>query len=274
MKRIILYIFAACLCCSAVQAGDFPEIAGWKQTGKVKKYNPANLWEYINGAADMFLDYGFQELAASDLESGSIVVTANIYNMGSPLNAFGMYRTESQDTPEIIEPSFRGVLFPPYQCLLVKGQYYIKIDAYEGEISEKLGKKLVAAVAQGIDTEGGLPSEFSLLPEKNRTQGSEGYKKSSFLGMSYFTNAVYAGYSRKKQQYTLFCLLDTDGSSGVEEKLKESWKTEVRKGRTFFLKEIPYQGTVGLVRTAQGYAGVAGLSKTKTIMSILADFTR
>ena len=41
-------------------ATDFPDIKGWQPQGEVLRYNSENLYEYINGAADQFIAYGFQ----------------------------------------------------------------------------------------------------------------------------------------------------------------------------------------------------------------------
>ena len=40
----------------------FPDIAGMYKTGLPNTYIPENLYEYINGAAESYLAYGFQEL--------------------------------------------------------------------------------------------------------------------------------------------------------------------------------------------------------------------
>src|SRR4030067_1660218 len=79
------------------EANDFkfPEIAGWKQSGEIQTFTPKTLYEYINGAADLYLAYDFQELKAAEyLNDKKASVTVEIYRHKSPTNAFGIY---SQD---------------------------------------------------------------------------------------------------------------------------------------------------------------------------------
>ena len=40
----------------------FPEIQGWKLRVEKMAYTSLNLWELINGAAELYLSYDFQDL--------------------------------------------------------------------------------------------------------------------------------------------------------------------------------------------------------------------
>ena len=56
-------------------------VKGWKQSTAPKIYKDSQLWEYINGGADVYLDYGFQRVATVDLSSGKRTVVVDIYEM-------------------------------------------------------------------------------------------------------------------------------------------------------------------------------------------------
>ena len=43
--------------------GDKP-VAGWKRTKAPQVFGPDNLWEFIDGAAETYLTFGFQELVS------------------------------------------------------------------------------------------------------------------------------------------------------------------------------------------------------------------
>ena len=49
---------------------DFPAVEGWAQAGEVLIYDADNLWEYINGAAELFVEFGVQTTRVADLASG------------------------------------------------------------------------------------------------------------------------------------------------------------------------------------------------------------
>ena len=78
---------------------DFPVVEGWSRPGDVLTYDADNLWEYINGAAELFVEFGVQTCRTADLVSGEVTVTVDLYDMGTPLNAFGVYERERPGKP-------------------------------------------------------------------------------------------------------------------------------------------------------------------------------
>src|SRR4030042_158659 len=68
-----------------------PRFEGWAPSEAPRSYFPESLFEYINGAAESYLSYDFQELLVLDLEKKGTeaTLTFEIYDMGSPVNAFG-----------------------------------------------------------------------------------------------------------------------------------------------------------------------------------------
>ncbi|MBU0985670.1 MAG: hypothetical protein KKH68_00325, partial [Proteobacteria bacterium] len=67
----------------------------WKLAEQPYRYIPPNLYEYINGAAEFFIAYGFTELAGANyapVSGDKDTVTVDIYDMGNKLNAFGVFQ--------------------------------------------------------------------------------------------------------------------------------------------------------------------------------------
>ena len=134
MRLLTLITIIVILIISPLHATDFPDIKGWKPISEVLRYNPDNLYEYINGAADQFIAYGFQELLTRDISSEGLQVTVDIYDMGTRLNAFGMFKTESPRDQQALIIGTEAFVSPPYQCLLLKENYYVKVNVYEGRM--------------------------------------------------------------------------------------------------------------------------------------------
>ena len=60
------------------------ESGGWKWDGKIKGFNSRTLFDYMNGAAELYLAYGFQGLDVYQFEKpGQPSLTMEIYTMGS-----------------------------------------------------------------------------------------------------------------------------------------------------------------------------------------------
>src|SRR4051794_27389697 len=62
--------------------------------GQPSLYKPDNLYEYIDGGADVYLLYDFQQLLHQELKDGGAELTADIYEMRTPEDAFGIYAAE------------------------------------------------------------------------------------------------------------------------------------------------------------------------------------
>ena len=78
---------------TGVDAGTiaFPELDGWSQPDTPQLYSPENLYEFIDGAADLYLSYEFQEVSVADYRgAGKAAVTVEIYRHSTPTQAFGI----------------------------------------------------------------------------------------------------------------------------------------------------------------------------------------
>jgi hypothetical protein len=88
---------------------SFPEMAGWKQSGEVQIYSPANLYDYINGGADLYLKYDFQELKVADyINDQKASVTIEVYRHKTPVHAFGIYSQERLGNANYLEVGAQG----------------------------------------------------------------------------------------------------------------------------------------------------------------------
>ena len=65
-----------------------------KPDGNASFYKPNTLFQYIDGGADVYLLYDFQILLHQDFKSGAAEITADVYDMGKPEDAFGIYSAE------------------------------------------------------------------------------------------------------------------------------------------------------------------------------------
>jgi len=62
------------------------------------KYNSKTLFEYIDGAAELYLAYGFQNLTVRRFEKPSQPqITIECYEMASSEDAYGVFSFERQD---------------------------------------------------------------------------------------------------------------------------------------------------------------------------------
>ncbi len=279
MKKLALLVIFICLITFRIQAEDFPKIKGYKQTSEVREYGPENLWEYINGAADQFLDYEFVSLRSCDLSAGDLSISVDIYDMDAPLNAFGIYANERPLNRDRLSIGIEAVISPPYQALLLKDKYYIKIDVLDGEITEANGKSLLTAITNALEGSENYPGNFLYLPETGIIEGSQRYSSLGFLGMKELNYCVYADYfltEEKKFQYFFINTLSKTAKNKVWDNLSSKWKSKSYNGKKILIKKVPYQGFVGVVEIRGRIYGVSGFDNetkmTEKIAGLLEYF--
>jgi hypothetical protein len=279
MKRpslTVLVVAVSFLACSD-GGSDFPEVEGWTLASEVLTYDADNLWEYINGAAELFVQYDVQTCRTADLSSGDLAVTVDLYDMGTPLNALGVFNQENPAGGMPLPGATVAAVSPPYQALLLKGATYAKVNAIEGEFSEASGRELLEALARALPGQTTLPAELGLLPEEGKVTGSEGYQREGFLGLTELPGCVFAEYSGGGDEtWQGFVVLPPAGSSPgtVWDALAAEWTSLEGAGLTALYREIPYSGLVGVAMTDGSIVGVSGAADQEELASRLESLIR
>ncbi len=141
-------------------------IAGWEKADSPDLYTPKNLSTYIDGGAELFLSYGFQNaLSLKYHDPADNEINVDIFDMGSAPDAFGVF-AHSRET---IDNRFgQGCEYAAGLLTFWKDRYYVSILAYP-ETAEKRDVvfKLGRAIAGEIESDGPLPPIISLLPTEN-----------------------------------------------------------------------------------------------------------
>lgn len=168
---------------------------GWSIENAVKTFNPDNLYRHINGEAELFLLYGFKSLetavhTSKDNPDKSLAV--DIYKMGSPLDAFGIYsRYRSPGVPEGKIGS--GSFINDSQIMFHKGDYFIQISS-SGAVNPKQEEFTACAEAIEKNIPGGSfrPKELKTLNIPNVIPNTETYVSHSVLGYTFFKKGLVA----------------------------------------------------------------------------------
>lgn len=113
-----------------------PAVEGWTQSGAVRLVDAQHLYELIDGASDKYIAYGFRQLGRTDYrKAGSdLVVTVEVYDMGSVLGAFGQYSmilSEGRDPSTLQSQAVThggGGFLGSTQLVFWKGQHLVQIN--------------------------------------------------------------------------------------------------------------------------------------------------
>jgi hypothetical protein len=247
-------------------------VDGWTQAGEVRVYNAENLWEYIDGAALLFVEYGVRTCTTADMSTAGVSVTVDLFEMATPLGAVGVFKRESAGGDVNHIGATVAALSPPYQALMVRGSTYVKVNAYEGELTEPEGHQLLEGLAASLPGETVMPEEFSLLPEEGKVAGSEGYQPGSLLSLAELTDCLYADYEGSDGETWQGFVVLPSAASDVWGALGDRWDSFEYGGHTVLFREVPYSGLVGVTRTDSGMFGVSGAADETQLRERLGIF--
>ena len=262
---------ALSLSCSS-EVSEFPEVAGWTQPGEVLIYDSDTLWEYINGAAELFVEYGVQACHVTDLSSGDLTVTVELYDMGTPLNAYGVFDREYAGDPLDVQGATAAAVSPPYQALLLKGGTYGKVNVLEGELTEEKGRELLQGLAEALPGESSLPEEFAFLPQDGKVAGTEGYKPHAYLGLVELSHCIFADFSNEGEEAWEGFVVIPEAASSVWDGVSADWTGFEIGTLQAYYREVPYVGFVGVAMTDAGLFGVGGAADEAELRDRLGRF--
>ena len=173
-------------------------------------YTPDNLWDIIDGGAELFLSYGFRDLRIAEYtDTAGTDVRVELYRHSSRENAFGMYAQERSPGYHFIGIGAQGYVEEKVLNFLC-GTYYVKISTHRpGSRGIDAMELISQRVAAHLHQDPGWPSGLALLPAEKRLPNTESYVAENFMGYRSFHSAFTARY---EGGCTLF-MMDLDSSS-------------------------------------------------------------
>jgi hypothetical protein len=228
----------------------FPGITGWKQSGEPQTFLPGTLYEYINGGADLYLAYDFQDLKVTEyLDDNKGNVTVEVYRHKSPTEAFGIYSQERLPDANYLNIGAQGYMDKNILNFLA-GSFYVKINSYNtGADDQGVLQAFAKKIEENLDERGGLPSLLSSFPAEGKLRNSEKFIARNFLGYSILHSAFTADYELSGKRFKLFLMVCKDRNECrtiIHEYLRQvkSAEKEVVEGRHILAD--PHHGTVDL----------------------------
>lgn len=192
IKTKNLVVFFLCLAIplqiSALQVclpedGFLPE---WKKEEKIIRFSPENLFNYINGGSELFLEFGFKELLVQNYRKAEQEIGIDIYKMENPEAALGIYLMKCGKETPLPEIAARNS-FDIHQCAVVKNNYFILVNNFKGN------KALIPVMVKVLQpllnsiSEIKIETVLALLPEKGLIKGSEKIIRGPFALQPIFT---------------------------------------------------------------------------------------
>jgi hypothetical protein len=219
------------------------ESAGWKGASSPEFFEPENLWEYINGQAEVYLDYGLKLVLTTDYTSldSSSSMAVEIYQMQSPDHAFGIYAAERSPDDNFINMGVQGYLAEDVLNFW-KGHYYVKLTSFQRSSDTKeILMRLAAVIANKIEGSYSEPELFACFPEKNRVKLSERFIPKNFLGQRFLKNGYQVEYKNGGSSYQVFLVNNASRQEAEEAFGKYQNFLESQNRKIFPVRKDDYQ---------------------------------
>ncbi len=211
-------------------------------------YKPDTLYQYIDGGADIYLLYEFRSLLHQDFKSGDAELTADIYDMGKPEDAFGMYAAERSPGYKFIAIGVEGYRSAGILNFL-QDHYYVKLSG-SGANAAALLDQFARILSRRIGGSRTLPALLEKLPQENRVKHSEQYMRKDPLGHAFLAPAYVVTYAWGRLQSKLLISVAND-VAGARTRLQQLAQHFRQSGECVAAPELGEGG----IRARNGFEG-------------------
>lgn len=237
-------------------------VVGWRASGATKLVTKSNIFDYMDGAGELYLAYDFHDLAAREYTHASQPkITAEVYRLGNSADAYGVYSHDRGTSGPAGIGQDRDYGFGLLRFW--KNTYFARIVA-ERETAES--KAAVLAIGRHISSEisgtGKRPSMLSLLPKTGLIPDSVHYfHKHTVLNFHFYladgnildlgdkTDALLAQYKLDSAKPRLLVIRYPS--------IKAASDAYAHFNRTYFKDKPAPKGSSRIERVEQGdYTGI------------------
>ena len=261
-----------------------PDRAGeWVRAPQIQMFNPGDLWEHINGAAEQYLAYGFQDLATTRYTSDKTrtAVVAEIYRMADARGAFGIYRQEVSPKARPLSLGVEGRA-SSNTIRFWTAEFYVKLTTPPGGGRMPELEALGAAIAKGLGAPGKMPAEVGWFPSAGQVPDSVKYIPADALGQATFSNAFEAKYVNPGEPSTALVVpFDSDKTAAAALARYESFLAKAQgKGRVSepgdggFSATDSFQGYILAVRAGSRLVISLGASDQRAAAALVAEIVK
>ena len=174
------------------------------------RFYSSDLYRYMDGGADIYLKYGLVAMAHREYKSAGVETTADVFDMGEPLQAFGIYSAERSPEYHFIDIGAEGYSSESTLNFL-QGRYYVRLTAF-GDGAAPALDSFARAISRKIGGDRSLPGLLDMLPRENRVARSEKYLVQAPAGHDFLAPALTASYRFDGQATTLVISLAADAN--------------------------------------------------------------
>lgn len=160
--------------------------AGWAKAGPLRTFTGQDLFNQIDGGAELFLEFGFARLRLQAYAKDKAELTLNAYEMDGAAAALGVYLMKMGRETPFPEIGARNSS-EEAQMTMVKGRYFVQVDNLGDEPAPRAEAAALAnAFLAGVADET-VRTPLELLPAGGLVAGTERLIRGPYGLQPYFT---------------------------------------------------------------------------------------
>jgi len=150
-----------------LDAGAFP---GWTPAGPIEVFDRENIYDLVDGQAEAFFAYGFEQVAVRRYESaGGAVLDVEVWQLATPADAYGLFTVSVAGEPAAIGND--GDADPGRRLAFWQDRYYVCIRARQALPDADLWG-FAEAISAALPAGGERPALVDRLPSDGLVERS------------------------------------------------------------------------------------------------------
>lgn len=239
---------------------DCHAVPGWEAASAKRQYTPDNLFDYRDGAAEGYLQFGFARMQGIDCRSGAQTMAIDVSEMSDAEMAYGMFAANRDFRVPITEIGM-GAQVQPQSLTFAKGRYFVELvitDAAADADFKEVLRAFAAQMEKRLEGQSTRPEILRWFPAEDLQEVR--LVPESVLGL----RMLKRGYVAKYEHGQAFILQEASPESAAEvlRKLKDRYAEPmaVKVGEEGFQAQAPYLGGMAVFRKGRYVAGYTNLA--------------
>jgi len=250
----------------------------WRLLEPVRTFGPDNLYEEIDGEAELFLPYGMERLTVAvfgrTARPGS-EVRLELYRMASPRDAYGIWSQFRYPDQEVLRIPPSEAIVSDMSADFFRGETFVRIRSKPGDGSRNDGIGIASEIVALLSGSGSPPEEAKALDGlPGRISGSILYQKRAMLGYECLAPGFEAKFSASSSSgHYLFLPPAADGGSGRKARLARELPGYREVNPALSVARIP-SGNLWMTSEGGCVIAVAGKISRDQAEPLLSSFAR
>ncbi len=201
MNRLItcamLMAAAAAVAAAQMPLPDCKLAPGWTQQGELRSFVADNLFEYMDGNAEGYLIYSFEQMKGVNCTQGGVTLTFDVSEMADRESAYGIFMS-NRDPKQPVEKLGTAGQIQPRRGTFVKDKYYVEIAANPEGDHTKVLRAFLTEMEKRVPGSSDLPPILTWFPREKLDEASLRLVPQSVLGLGILRRGYLGQYEYGK----------------------------------------------------------------------------